>query len=546
MGKEGRLQRFREEGFNKLKQYINNLTEERYEFLMTADNYRDVLKGCPLWIINNIDYYRDAENAEKEYESLYNNVKPLLDKISPDININNFPEYTSELDKIYELYDKYREEFLSYRKDFEPYLEKIERESNLKSQLETEYYTKYIEDNIDIVPEEDRGAFLEALHKDGNLFGVKDSRKYNKIFGYTLNSIVDVEAFSTEAENRLNDPDIGDWVKDSIIRDRIEYFKSCGIDLGSNYEDYLNNEDVRKIWPDKDRIDRLIESRDDILNKFNIEFYQGLDSHKETRREIDELGLENKDDNFDARIYTSSTPAFVSPNIRRVNGAYDIFCLLVVNLERNDGLLDHFICHELNHLFEMSLGEVLGDEFTSLCGWDPCCDKIIRNSQINVDTINEDKNKRDYELFNEIINELLAQDISEIMHKRNIHVFDDPETATYKHGTSYEASMYIIRDFYKEFKEKIIESRRNGNINIIFDEVGKENFDALNELFAIHNEHFGGMKIYGLYDSLKENKDDENTRVYYEICDKRDEILRRMREHSMSRKEEMVNESINY
>ena len=66
---------------------------------------------------------------------------------------------------------------------------------------------------------------------------------------------------------------------------------------------------------------------------------------------------------------------------------------------------------------------------------------------------------------------------------------------------------------------------------MIFDAVGKENFDALNELFAIHNEHFAGFNYYSLLDDVKAKRETERTRIAAELMKKRDEILSKMQEH---------------
>jgi len=152
--------------------------------------------------------------------------------------------------------------------------------------------------------------------------------------------------------------------------------------------------------------------------------------------------------------------------------------------------------------------------------------------------INQEEEKRPYELFNEIINELIAQDISEIMHKKNIFIFDNPKLSKYNNSTSYEHSLFLVKEFFNEFKDKIIASRRNGQIHIILDEVGKENFDELNSLFEIYFENFSGFKIYNLLSDLKDNKDTEQTRIYNDLVARKDKIMEKMRTHQANKKEE--------
>ena len=85
------------------------------------------------------------------------------------------------------------------------------------------------------------------------------------------------------------------------------------------------------------------------------------------------------------------------------------------------------------------------------------------------------------------------------------------------------------------YKKEIIASRRNGNISIIFDKIGKENFESLNQLFHIFNANFGNaLDYYRLLSSLKESKETAQTKLYHELNRKKDEILNSMREYSLN------------
>ena len=540
LGKEGRLKRFREDGYHKVKEYLPEINSKQYDYLMTNDSYMKVLEGAPIWIINTVNYYRSNNNAEREYTEMFCQLKSLFDRISLEITIDNFTEYTSKLDRLYSLYQENMEEYLKYKKEFEPYIEKLNKIKEREEQLKEKYLIRFFEENIDLVAEEDREQLLHKLKKFKNIDNINNSDKYKKIFCLSLSNSSCIEAFSSEAEERLKDQKSPEWAKEAIMNDRISYFKVCGINLGDNYSDYANNEEVLRIWPDKNRVDRLIESRNNLLNSFNIEFYQGLDSHQEIRKEIDALGLEDNTDSFNASRYTLNCTTMINPKVRKINGVYDIFSLFIFNLNNSYGYLDHKICHELNHIFELTLVSVIGDECEICCGWDRVVETINRSQNDNVDTLHDRVELREYELFSEIVNELIAQDISEIMNKNNIHIFDDPENAKYKGGTEYEIAKYIVYDFFNEFKDAIKESRRNGNMNIIFDEVGKENFDALNELIKKNQEQLSGFRLQNLRVSLALNISNELTDIYYSICDEKDEIMKKMREHSKMRKDSLA------
>lgn len=114
------------------------------------------------------------------------------------------------------------------------------------------------------------------------------------------------------------------------------------------------------------------------------------------------------------------------------------------------------------------------------------------------------------------------------------HVFDTNETAKVHHVTSYEHTFFLVKDFFQEYKKEILESRINGNISIIWNKVGKENFERLNNLFRVFQENFSGFKIYGLLEAIRNNENNEQTRLYYELIRQRDEILEDMRRYSLN------------
>lgn len=118
------------------------------------------------------------------------------------------------------------------------------------------------------------------------------------------------------------------------------------------------------------------------------------------------------------------------------------------------------------------------------------------------------------------------------MASNNIFVFNDRDNTEYKGSTSYEQTNFLINEFYHEFFDDIIASRKNGNIQIIFDRVGKENFDSLNRLFNVFRKNFKGNKYYKLMSSVKNNEKKPDTKLFYEIIEKKNEILNSMRNYN--------------
>ncbi len=537
LGADGRLEESINSSLESYKRYIPVLTYEDLKEISKTGVIPNTEKfeNASDWLKNNILYSVDSNAIERNLVTHFNGVEELLKLIDPDINQDNFKEKLNnpEFQKFIEIkkdYEKAYESYLERMKVVENYQIELKKYDEIEMDLNKKYMQEFILDNLDLIPEEKRRG-LEDYKEDYNKEIYLDSYIRDTL-GYSLYSTIDITSFSTESEENLNDSNENVWISNSIKNDRISYLKKNGIDLGDNYEDYLNSEEARKIWPSSERVDKLIEDRKQLLDRLKKELFDKTAIYQETRRKIDELGLLDKHDHIDMNMYENGG-TFVSPNIVQTDTGYELFSLVAVHLNEISDDLDHAIIHELNHLFELHLNEVLGDTYSVICGWDQ-----VDGTIGDVEVTEEDNSKRSYELFNEIINEKIAQEICEIMHKDNVQVFDDKNQSRYQKTTSYEHSSFLVNDFYNEYKDLIIKSRSNGNINIILDAVGKENFDELNSLFETFSESFSGMKIYNLITSLSKKEDNDMTRVYYELCDKRDAILERMRKNYENHKEE--------
>ena len=523
-GKKERLREFNEEGYEFTKRFVKELSKIKYLLLKSVDQ---LPKKFPDVIQDNIEYYLDKNNAEHEYQRLYKNVLPLLQKINPNVTIDNLDEIFNNKD-INTLLESYREALQQYelfRQEHKNVFRSDKKTEELKGLLSEKFYIMYVRDNIDLIPESERQPLYDYL--DGKTKNFYHNKYISEILGYNLQSTSILEYFSEENDLALTDPN-NKWKADSIKRNRVEYFKLLGIDVGEDYEAYVNDSECQKIWPSKQIVQRVIDTKNKYLNKYNNELFLGIDEYREIREKIDSLDLLDKEDSFNAALLTDSG-TFVNPNIRMTDEGYDTFSLFVISFNNlNNDALDHHIVHELNHLFELVLNKVNGKEYEMLVGWDYADGQIDNERKEEVETVNIDKKKRQYELFNEIINELIAQGICELMHNDGVTVFDEP-------GNSRDY-LVLVKDFFAEFKEPILESRRNGNIEVIFNEVGKENFDELNSLIIEFYEHFKEMKIYKLLSSLKKNEDNEMTRIYYDLIDRRDKVLENMRNYKQEHK----------
>ena len=527
LGPESRLEKGIKERYELFKKYLPELS---YDDFKNKNIKEEDLKKVPSYILS----YLNFDKIEIEFNKKFNDTIVFLKKIYPEINKDNFNEYLNsgkldKLEKLSYILDELKEKYDKYIKD--NYGEIIRNNETLKNKynkLKEAYFKQYVEEFKELLTEEDKKIFENAENEIISFtYSVKG---IEVLFGKSFSLDSSISYFSEEADKILDDIEASEYRKTIIKENRIKYFNYRGINLGSNYEDYINNSQVQKIWPNKELINRLEERKDYYHNKLNNDYYSSIPFYQEVRKIIENLNLLDKEYSFNPNAYLRQLTC-VNPNIIMKDGKYDLYSLVLIYSNLSE-YADISLIHELNHLYELSLLNVENNSYQVITGWD-YLNGNINNSSINqVDTINVDNAKRQYELFSEIINEMIAQEITEMMHEKDIYIFNTKENAKIKGGTSYEHTIPLVRDFYNTFKKEIIESRNNNNIQIILDKVGKVNFDQLNKLFYIFNEHFSGLRIMQVYNDLRNEKDTKETKIYNELIEASKQILENMKEYS--------------
>ena len=531
-GKKQRLKEFNEEGYSYTKRFFKDMTKIKYLTLKSVDQLpmklHEIIEG-------NISYYLDKSNAEKTFRNTYKKCLPLLKKINPNVTFDNLGEVFNDerVAHLLFMHQEASEQYKQFLKDNEHVIEPVEKSDEIKSRLKEKYYLMYLKENIDLIPESERTPIYEYL--DGKTKNFFPNTYIRTVLGYSLDTSLDLEYFDEKCDQILEDKE-PEWRVSNIQRNRMDYFKGIGLDLGSNYEAYVNDSECQRLWPSKEMLKRVYESKNKFNNKFNNEYFESLEEFKAVRERIDACDLLDKNDSFNAKLLTDSG-TFISPNVRLTEKGYDTHSLFVINFkDLNSDTLDHHIVHELNHLYELALSKIDSKTYEMIVGWDIATGTLDEERNKEVDTINIKDPKRNYELFNEIINELIAQDISKMMHDDKVTVFDTPGNSRYQHTTGYEDYIELVYSFFHEYKDVIIESRKQGNVQVIYNEVGEDNFNEMNLLIQYFNEHFEGLKILNLRTALMKHQKNEMTDIYYEIIAKRDEILANMKQYKENHK----------
>ena len=503
----------------------NNLIIEKYLKSINKVKLKKIIFKDLKEHINPIDAYIEYLNGNNERKQETIN---LLKHFNKNVNEDNLDKLIKlnkfkEIDNIIQLYNETKkkyEKFILSTQEYKSYLNKC---FELKEKLQTKYLKQFILELKLKLPKE---LYLE-IEKEYNkiINSNNDVDEENFIYINPYLSQTSIELFN-EKYNKLLEQSDNETIE-YIQTERMLCFKKIGLNLGDNYLNYQNNESIKKLIPSKEYLDILTTIREKYYFQMKNEYYTSLSEYQENREEINKLELLDKDDGYDVFSYENESTMIV-PNIKKVNNQYKIFSLILIYLGNDGGFLDAFIIHELNHAIETSLKEFDGKYYQMTCGWEIFSGKIEEEADLNYQ---EEDTKREYELFNETINELISQEITRILFESNEHIFNIKETAVIEGGTNYEHTRFLVEEFYETYKKQIIQSRRNGKIDIIYESVGKENFEELNKLFHIYYQNFPGETIYDVYEELEEGKVSKRTKIYHELEEKRNIILSNMKKY---------------
>lgn len=488
---------------------------------------QSIIDAMPSIIEAFVMFYGESEreNIQNKFKNLVvvgytNEMKSIVNRAKQS------PNYIGEYAKIVDTYDEY-----------------VEKCDKLKEDIEKKYKKLLINDLKDLFTEEE---FVEldsqfnteelddiaALLAFSNTF-TKNNKSKN-FFGLGL-GIAYIDAFNEKSNKLLLNSNTNEKTKSNIKNDRVMYFKNLGLDLGDNYEDYMNYPNISNFLPSKEMVERVITTRQKRQLKMKKEYYNSLPHFQANRERINSYDLLNKNDGYDESIHEFERCCII-PNLKQIGEKVVPFPILCFPTVKNGGHIDASLIHELNHVLELYFQNNSNNKNNFLCGWDLIeCD--FKNNKEEVTTLEKSNEKRNYEYFNEIINELITQEITKILFSNNNFLFDKEEEAYIESGSSYNILRVIVKEFYDIYKQEILESRKNGNIHRILEAVGKENFENLNQLICIFKKEFPENGVYNkTIDDINKGINNEKTQKYREIMNTKQQILSSMESYYSNNK----------
>ena len=397
------------------------------------------------------------------------------------------------------------------KEKYKAYYERIEYNSKLRIELLNKYRKEYAKRVKCLLPikyheiieqyiKSEDAPFIFDLHNN--------CYEFEEVLG-DIETTTFYDYFTEEMDEKLNNSEVEDFEKQTIIKKRIEYFKTIGIDRGDDYSNYTKLEE----YPTPEMIREIRKIKKQIQDLYNLELNSKIYPNCLFIKKEKEMGLLLDSSEEFSLIRLKNEYNCVHPNIRNNNGTMELIPEMFIYTGIDFIQRDNIIIHELNHIIEMVITDVNENIVTIRSGWDKD-QGIIGEKKEHIEL--ECKVGK-YERLNEIINELLAIDIHKKFKSMYGTVFSK-ENSEYNLLCCYLDQEYIVKDFFEIYKKEIIESRLTGNMQVLFDAIGEENFEALNNLV---NEDYQATDAF------------TKTTLHENIEKRRDSILKKMNLHAM-------------
>lgn len=391
------------------------------------------------------------------------------------------------------------------------YYESIEYNSTLRVKLLNKYRKEYANRVKYLLPKKYHEIVEQYIKSDNPpfIFGIKNNCfEFEEVLG-DIKTTTLYDYFTDEMDEKLNNSEVSDVEKQTIIKKRMKYFKTIGIDMGDDYSNYTKLEE----YPSPEMIREIRKIKKQIQDLYNLELNSKIYPNCLFNKKEKEMGLLLDSSEEFSLIRLKEEYNCVHPNIRNNKGKMELIPEMFIYTGIDSLQRDNIIIHELNHIIEMALMDVSGNMVTIRSGWDITQD-IIGEKKEHIEL---EHNARKYERLNEIINELLAIDIHKKFKSMYGSVFSI-QNSEYNLSCCYLEQEYIAKDFFETYKKKIIESRLTGNMQVLFDAIGEENFEALNNL---------------VNEECQATDDFTKTTLHDDIRKRRDSILKKMNLHTM-------------
>lgn len=408
-----------------------------------------------------------------------------LENIGDFLQSNEFKLLKPKIDLAIKSYDSILSEYESYKKSLEPFMKDIIASENLKEEIYEAKSEELLKAIYKILPRKIKHHMRKNNITIRDLFDSCD----------LLQEKSNIEYFSEEDNNTLKDKKSDANKKYFIEQYRKQFFSSLGLDINLNtdsYDQLIKQRKIKKMIPSEELIEKIIKLKEEKLSEAQLEYYSQKYDLKSYPRDVRKNAF-----------------GIINNNAICISHRYDIvfnkqpiksYCTLFLTLpEFSYGKIDYIILHELCHCIETNIYES-----ESSCGFDTCISKS------DLEKNQYDKRYRKYERLNENITDIFALEALNVFRNMDLYMFEDKKIV--KDYAAFTNTSQITRSllnpFVNRYKKQIIKARITGNYRDLFDLIGKDNFEDLNDVINKLDYIIKSKSIDSLKDISIKNPDD--------------------------------------
>lgn len=466
-----------------IKRYIPTIIDAYSELL--GEKYSGIIAERS----NNLQYfiYESVESLQSYYDFLTQQKRKELSLKFLDIIGIKSNEFDEDLNVLInghlDIWNNLLKNYEDYERTLEPYVKRILEERKLKEEIYEEKSEDFFKKAYNILP-----LKIRILLDKNNLSIYEFFDSFN-----ILEEKSNIEYFSEEDNIKLLDDNVSENEKENIKYNRQQYLSKL---INDRAVEFLSYEDIIK----KYNLDGIIPSKEIVQQISQLKKLQIEEAEKDYYNT--KYNLEQYPEHIKEILYSNIYNKIIS--ITPISNYSGFFSILFFTYNFNDyGVLDFTILHEFLHQISLMLkNNIFCSGFDMASAIPECC--------LDVNPYNTDKRK--YEILNENIFDILAISALDIIRNKGIYMLEEKNIVKNMNELEYSNTSSVTQDLLKPFVEKYIKQIARviilGSTDKLFDEIGKENFEDLNDAINKLDYIIDIKKIISI-DSVKEEITDD-------------------------------------
>lgn len=402
---------------------------------------------------------------------------------------------TEEYSEIYKkiqlylkIYDKICDEYENYLKQIESLKEYVkEEEQRSKKIFEDKFKKIYFQVEKDLP--DGIIKYFETKH-------MQPEQRGKKLVSGSLIENALIEYFSSTSEKKLGEQD--KFSQDIIYKFRRFFFQNFELEFPKQRYDFKSEKEYYEYYI------KIVKEKGMNISKELADKMKKL-KKEEYKKAIEEIELNNPKLLENVKIF-GWTEEEQESQLREAYEKYlknqsvcilpkeekqrKVPIVLFTPRETEFGKMDYVFLHEVCHAIEFN---DMKDGNTK-SGFDLLINDTVNNQYVD---------RRKYEILNEAITDIFAIEARKKSYKKGQYILEPELISDYdveNHNTP-NIIKQILKPIVKKYKEQIIKARITGDNTELFETIGKENFEELNDLIN---------KIFSLEEEIrldkKENK----------------------------------------